>query len=261
MQTRPQRLRRRLLNAAHWAHAAYVEPEGSPIRWQCHTSSGILHFKDGHLIVGITGSDQSSDIWHDLTLYSRSMDEWSVAADIKLAEDSKGVVTTTGFLDHTANAYEGIMAKLRSMGVDQGDITSVSLSGHSLGGAVAYLLQHTEAFGHDSRAYVFGCPKVYKRGSRIPERLRSSCWKHNDIVTYGPWSCVHPSCQDLILTYPGQVPRTEVPGWLRVPMASWVLLSWVYGAACELKGMCGDETSYGLFKSHSMTEYLQCLEL
>jgi len=256
-------LRQDLRNAAHWAMGAYKEFDIN-VTWLNHSASGILMWypEDGHLIISIAGTDERSDIFHDVNTFPRKMSEWGEKAGICISEDAVDVVSTEGFLDYAASCYFGVTERLAADGIDLSEVASITIVGHSLGGAAAYLLQLTKLF-ESSRVYVFGCPRTFKRSkTKVPDRVRFSCWRIVDPVPYLPLSCHHPSAQVIIVpAYSGAVPRTRIaPGSIPI-VVIYVAFMWIYGVYVALCNLCGSSANVAAFRAHRMSEYANNLEI
>lgn len=242
--------------ASDLALAAY-DSQSTHRRWEYKNACGVLSFEDGVLLIGIAGTNDSIDLYQDVNVRPRNLYDWSFMADIPLCKDARDVVSTVGFLDYAAFCYIGITRAINEMGIDRAAIRGIVLSGHSLGAAAAQLLQMTPRF-ESAEAHLYGSPKVWKRGSRVPERLRTHAWQVTDLVTYAPISCKHATCQNLIVT--GGVPHSRIP-FSRIPvMALLAAFVWVTGGWKSLLTRFGVSVKNGLFTPHHMKTYRKLLE-
>ena len=258
MQTRELvKHRDRLAKAARFAAAAYNA--SGQYAWHYGSARGCVVVEDSHLIIAIAGTDDEQDMMMNVSVSPREMGDWSFAAGIPISRDSQKVTSTVGFLDYAANAYEGIASALRRHQYDPNKMKRVTLVGHSLGGAAAYLLQHTKCF-EEAEAVAFGSPRPFKRGSLIPSRLRFRAWRHTDLIPYVPLSCVHPDAVQFIVSGKGRVPQTKIH-WQQTPaVLAQCVIAWGWGVLSAINNLLGRHPDFhALFAGHSMNEYRESL--
>jgi len=253
-------LRLEVRSAAKLALGAYDEEDEGMI-WSLRSARGILIWNpaDGHLGIAIAGTDDRSDVLHDVNTLPRVFSEWGQQSGVCVSDDAVDVVSTEGFMDYTASCSEAILAKVDAIGLKWSSVTSMTIVGHSLGGAAAYLLQLTKPF-EASRTYTFGCPKTFKRGCRVPDRIRFACWHLSDPVVYLPLSCCHPKSQSVIVSRSsGIMPRTSRAFGARVFVIAYVVATWLYSVYAAVCRIWGGKPKVTAVHAHLMATYAKSL--
>jgi hypothetical protein len=242
---------------AEFAKAAYYQ-SGSPelralesetdmslARWSNGNASGIIAFQGKTLVIAISGTDSADDIKNDADVLSQDVQGWSNAVGIPVIKTT-GVQSSAGFLAYAALAG----AELGSWIPADLSEWDVYLTGHSLGGAAALILQLTTKL-QSASCFTFGCPKVF-RGD-VPERIRVSVRRAADPVVHVPPTYDHPSASVLWVRYAGSV-RSKLPAWLK-PVAWVASLYAVASLAAKAIGLPFRPT-----KAHAIDKYAADLE-
>ena len=242
-------------DAVPYALKAY-EPDIVSGKWRHGNAHGYLTYSEGQLHVGIAGTDSPETFLSDIMAVPRSLIDWSKFTGIPIAKYSHGVVSSKGLLDHLYDTYTGIERELDRLGIHAEEIHQASFYGHSLGGAMALLLSHTQTFEH-ARAVTFGCPKTYHKDSLTPIRIRYQVWQYQDPVPYLPFGYQHADNQPVILTLPGRVPHGSTPHSLRPFLAVAIGTVWVSRVWRAVMRLVGKDVK--VFKSHSMRRHAELL--
>lgn len=216
------------------------------IEWWNHgNASGVILRVENKVYLGFAGTNDHSDVVNDLDITPASLTDLHEIYGIPTIKGLEGCYSTSGFIAHAAMAYLGVVNRI---GVQLAE--EVWLCGHSLGGAVAQIIQLTSEF-ENSRCVTFGAPKVFR--GRIPEQLRTSIRRITDPVIYAPPMYKHPAADVLYVRYSGSL-RRELPAWA-VPITYWYTgLSWARRILQYVLSKAGVPIS-PLPSGHSMVRY------
>ena len=211
--------------------------------------------KDDQMVIAVAGTDDADDAVHDLDLASMSVKEWGDMNGIETTADAYRVRTTAGFASATKQAWDGIHDALEDGRIFLKDCRSITLIGHSLGGAICCLLQMVVPFG-GAQAILFGAPKVWRRAGRAPERNRLSIRKYHDSVTYIPPVCKHGSARELIVRRAGSY-RSTVPLMYKPVIFVLVVATWLLGVAGTVASKFGFSSRFRVASGHSAEKYYE----
>lgn len=228
-----------------------IEPNSGMmlLEWENLNASGVIlvDSETGTLTVAISGTNEPADFVNDGDVLSQTLMDWSAAHGIQLAEDARQmeVRATSGFLAYTSLVHAGVMQKLADEGIEIERFPSLFVTGHSLGGAAATLLQLTHPFG-TSHAFTFGAPKCFRLLSKRPMRMGQRIVSLFDVWPHLPPQCKHPQFGTLYLLN-RSARRTTIP-FMYMPIYLCLAVS---GMLARLLGLRRS--------GHSMEVYAQTL--
>ncbi len=169
--------------------------DGEITWWNLSNCSGVCVTYDRDIFIGIAGSNDAQGWRQNRDLEPRNLEEWGDVHGIKLSPGVGDTTTSFGFAVHARLAYRGLVfAELEGR--------RVWIGAHSLGGAVANILQATDRFSH-ARAYTYGAPRAFR--GRVPMAKRAAVKYALDPIVHVPRSYYPPKQPTFYVRYPGSV--------------------------------------------------------
>ena len=133
------------------------------IWWDVSNCSGVYVEYDLDAFVGIAGTNDPDDWRHNRDLEPQYLSEWSETYGIDLSPGAGRAISSKGFLAHAALALKGL-----DFACFEGK--RVWIGAHSLGGAVANVLQTVDCLSH-ARAFTYGAPRSFRGLAPLAQRV------------------------------------------------------------------------------------------
>lgn len=219
---------------------------------------GIVCVDDinSEMIIAIAGTDQAEDAADDANVLRNKLGNWDKTKGFRatMLDQSKPAISSLGFTNYAELVMRGLAKCFNEHEIDPNEYSKTWITGHSLGGAAAWLIGQFHTFAN-ATIITFGAARPLFISSVKPSRetpVLRVCGIF-DPVQFAPPHYKHPrSDQLLVLGRRGKWPT--IPWAYRPVFALIALMYWTIGLGCDIaRGLTGWKwLKFSIATGHSM---------
>lgn len=226
--------------------------------WEWQNAAGIIiaDKEQSRLIIGIAGTDDAEDVADDANVLRQTLSGWEATSGVpyRLMPHVHGLISSLGFTNHASYAMKGIKRCFDQNDINPDDYKHKWITGHSLGGAVSWLVGQFEVFAN-AMIFTYGGARPLFLLSKQVERMVPMVRTAGvfDPIQFAPMHYKHPvSKQILILGRRGRWPT--IPWVYRPAFAAIAVMYWSVGLSCDiLRKLTGQKwIKFSIATGHSM---------